>query len=101
MEEKQKHRERINYIVKHYEDGKVAYTGQSVNYGCICSSWKSVEDLQKKMRGMIAIAGIEVKLVELEIEPLWEATVNAITVLNKVKDGNNKTSGTDTELHTK
>lgn len=76
MEEKQKHQERINYIVSHYEDGRVAYTGQSVNYGCICSSWKSVEDLQKKMKGMIAIwieYAQEVIQEPLEMKELNEA----------------------------
>lgn len=52
--ENKKWQERINYVVQHHSDGKISYTGQSVNYGgCICSSWKSVEDLQRKMKVMI------------------------------------------------
>ncbi len=53
IEEQKPWQETINYVVKNYEDGKVAYTGQSINYGVICSSWESVEDLQKKMKAMI------------------------------------------------
>lgn len=53
MEKKEKWKERINYIKCVHDDGRVSYTGVSINYSCVCSSWKSVEDLQRKSFAMI------------------------------------------------
>lgn len=52
-EEKKPWKETVHWISDHHEDGRVSYTGQSVNYGCICSSWESVEDLYRLMTAMI------------------------------------------------
>lgn len=51
--EKIKHKERINYVKEICSDGRVAYVGQSVNHGCCCSSWESVEDLEHEMNCML------------------------------------------------
>lgn len=55
MEKKIEHKERINYVVSHHEDGKVSYTGKSLNYNACCSSWESIEDLEKEMKAMISM----------------------------------------------
>ena len=79
------HKERINYIKEVMDDGKVAYTGVSVNYNCCCSSWESVEDLESEMKCMLEMwldfgkeqiaNGLEMK--ELTPEE-WEAKEDKI-----------------------
>lgn len=53
--EQAKYKERVYWISEKHDDGRVAYTGKSVNYGGICSSWISVDDLYKNMQSMIDV----------------------------------------------
>lgn len=82
MEQKVKWKERINYVKEVTKDGKVAYTGASVNYGSCCSSWESVEDLQRKsllmIKNWLEFAQDEIQTVDdLEMKECtpeeWEA----------------------------
>ena len=46
---------------------------------------KAREGTNNVYMGFMAIADIEKKLLELDIEPLWQTTVKAIQLINKYK----------------